>query len=120
LALPAFSVNAEEVRHHDFLVEANGTIEDCLACHDGMIAHNVRVCTTQCSVLGVHSVMTHYPPPGKITEYAPAAVVKAKGIKLLNNKVACVSCHNLRNPAKNHLITVSGKSGLCGACHIRE
>jgi predicted CXXCH cytochrome family protein len=111
-------LHAEQVQHHGGMVDADGTASQCLSCHDGLISHNVSFCTVRCSVTGSHSIEKNYPPPGKEASFAPVASVKAKGIKLINSKVTCISCHNLRNPAKNHLVMDNQGSKLCLACHL--
>ncbi len=111
-------VRAEEVQHHGLKADANGTLSYCISCHDGSVAHNVSFCTVQCSAATSHSVLKHYPPLGKESFFASAATVKAKGIKLPNGKVSCISCHNIRVPAKNHLAIDNRGGRLCLTCHI--
>ncbi len=113
-------LRAEEVQHHGIKADANGTLAHCISCHDGSVAHYVSFCTVQCSAATSHSVLKHYPPRGRESDFASAATVKAKGIKLPGGNVTCISCHNIRVPAKNHLAIDNRGSGLCLACHIRK
>lgn len=116
----ASALPAEEVRHHGISVEADGTLVQCVSCHDGSAAHNVSFCTSQCSAATSHSVLKNYPPAGRQASFAPLAVVKSKGIKFDQGRVTCISCHNLRNPSKNHLVMENRGSSLCLTCHIRK
>jgi len=116
----AFELSAEEVQHHGLSVEADGTLVQCVSCHDGSVAHNVSFCTSQCSAATPHSVLKLYPPAGKIASFASLAEVRAKGIKFDNGRITCISCHNLHNPAKNHLVMENRGSRLCMTCHIRK
>ena len=78
----------------------------CLRCHDNMKDHS-------------HPVMVAYPPAVKEKEYASVAVVEKSGIKLLDGKVACVTCHDLTNPQPSHPIKNMSNSELCLVCHIK-
>jgi hypothetical protein len=120
LLLLYITLDAQEVIHHDFLVDADKPY-DCLACHDGLIASNIAPCTVNClfNQLGSHSVFVTYPPAGKESEFTPAGQLEAIGIKLTNGQITCVSCHNLINQSKYHLVMENYRSRLCQACHIR-
>lgn len=111
--------SAERIDHDGVKVEADGPVRDCLSCHDGALADAVSSCSVRCDFSTGHSLMKDYPPRGKEALYSPAAVVTAKGIKLVNGKVTCISCHNLRNPSRNHLVMDNTGSKLCLTCHIR-
>lgn len=109
--------HAELVEHHGLQVEAD-TATDCIVCHDGMVGSNVSYCTVDCG-LSNHAVLTAYPPPGKEREFTTAETLTAKGIKLENGQVTCISCHNLRNTQQYHLAMETNGSALCYACHIK-
>ncbi len=113
-------LHAAKILHHGVAVEEDATARDCLSCHDGASADNVSYCTVRCGFRSSHSVEKHYPPFGKENQYAPAALLRAKGIKLVNGNVTCVSCHNLRNSDRYHLVMDNSRSQLCLACHIRQ
>lgn len=106
------------VDHHGHQVESVDDTFTCIACHDGHIAGSVRVCTVSCDFRTPHSLFRSYPPEGKEELFAPEDEIKAKGILLAEGKVICQSCHDLRNPKKNHLALESQKSNLCMACHL--
>lgn len=120
LLLLYITPDAQEVIHHDFLVDADDPY-GCLSCHDGMVAPNIIPCTVNClfNQFGSHTVFVRYPPPGKESYFAPAGQLEAMGIRLTNGEITCVSCHNLINQNKYHLVMENYRSRLCRACHIR-
>lgn len=111
--------HAEQVMHHGLEVKITADLSDCIVCHDGMVGPTVSICTVDCKFTSPHSILKEYPPFGKEQEYAPADKLAAKGIILQNHKVTCVSCHNLKNPQKYHLVMENNGSALCYACHIK-
>lgn len=116
--LPARSLGVP-VQHHGLTAESDGTSAQCLACHDGSTAGAVSYCTVQCDFRSSsHAIEKHYPPRKNRDSYAPVSDVTAKGVKLVNGKVTCISCHDLRNPARRHLIVNSVKE-LCMICHYK-
>lgn len=106
MVLPMSSFG-EPVEHHGMTVNADSPAEVCVTCHDGSLEHTS------------HPIFKYYPPPGKESEYASAAEVQAKGIKLVRGQVVCISCHDLRKPGPQHLVISSAKSELCLICHIK-
>lgn len=115
----ADGAHAGMVSHHSLTVEADGSASECLGCHDGAAATTVSSCAVQCGSKSSHSILKDYPPRGKESEYAPAASLAAKGIRLVDGKVTCISCHNLNNPDKHHLVMDDTGSKLCFACHVK-
>jgi len=116
---PTESRAAERIAHHGQLVENIGDPSSCISCHDGLTATNAHFCTVECDFKGSHSIMKDYPPRFKEDAYAPTESLTEKGIRLYNGKVSCVSCHDLNQPAKYHLIFSNNPSSLCSACHIK-
>jgi predicted CXXCH cytochrome family protein len=111
---------ADRVAHHGNTVDAEGIAESCISCHDGSIAGNVSFCTVKCDFSTPHAIMKRYPPMGKKASFfASAAEVTAKGVRIVNGKVTCVSCHNLKNAARYHLVQ-DERGRLCVICHIKE
>lgn len=101
----------------DHLTSASGilTMQECLSCHSEGSTHPVAICLDDhCLYTNDHSMMHRYPPPGKETDYAPAAEVLAAGCVLEDGKITCLSCHDLTQPAP-HLIRDGDQ--LCGICH---
>lgn len=115
----ASSLRAEEISHHGQAVNSRGPSEECLACHDGLLAKDVAYCTVDCSFNSNHSVSRPYPPRGKEDSYRPAGSLREMGIELVDGRVACISCHDLGNPGKNHLVMDNAGSRLCSACHVK-
>ncbi len=105
------------VEHHGNAVEAETDHSVCLSCHDGTTGKNIEYCVQDCGSHAVHSVGRSYPPRGMQQEYAPVGWLMNRGIKLFDNKVSCISCHDLSRQEKYHLIM---QTGLCQACHFRK
>lgn len=116
----AEGVFAEKISHHGVTAEADGAARDCLTCHDGTVGHNVVFCKVKCDFKSPHSILRNYPPRGKEREYASTASIQAEGIKLENGKVTCISCHNLRDGGRNHLVKARRGGGICSICHIKK
>jgi predicted CXXCH cytochrome family protein len=117
MLLVSSPATAGMVEHHGQSVEAEGTAKDCLFCHDGSQAKHVSVCTVKCDFRAPHSILRPYPPKGKESKYAPVAVLIAKGVRIEEGKVTCISCHNLNNPAPGHLVR-DEQGRMCTICHI--
>lgn len=109
--------DAEPIDHHGLAVQDDSRV-DCLGCHDGSLGKAVEVCSVGCGFKTSHTVLTEYPPRGRARDYAPVAALAAKGIRLVNGKITCISCHDLRKPGK-HLVMDNTGSRLCLACHVR-
>lgn len=110
---------AEQVGHHGKTVEAEGTAESCLFCHDGSLARNVTYCTIKCDYRTSHSIMKKYPPRGQEASYASLAEVTAKGVRIVNGMVTCISCHDLKKQTRRHLV-LDENGRHCAICHTRE
>jgi predicted CXXCH cytochrome family protein len=116
-ALYLSAPRAEEVLHHGVTVDSEGSVADCLSCHDGQIGKPVSVSSMIANYFGSHPVNRDYPPPDKSDFYVPAELVASAGIRLVNGQVTCISCHNLKNPEKYHLADSIDGSDLCFKCH---
>lgn len=112
------TLSAELVPHHGELVKAHGELEECICCHDGKIAKVVHFCTGDCGFNSPHQVAKRYPPPGRERTYRPIGELQAMGIELANGEITCISCHNLRNSGRYHLVMDNRGSRLCLACHL--
>ena len=108
---------AEEVLHHGVSADSEGSVNDCLGCHDGTIGSTVTLSTMIGNFLGSHPVNRDYPPVGKSASYAPVEMVNSAGIRLVNGQVTCITCHNLKNQGKYHLAVTIDGSDLCFKCH---
>jgi predicted CXXCH cytochrome family protein len=103
---------------------------DCLGCHDGVVALNVRTVLKnnpqdRYHLLGGDHQMigmdhpigmdyNRYVAVGK--GYKPLSGVSNKMV-FLNGKVGCLTCHDPLNPEKGHLVMSDRKSALCYTCH---
>jgi doubled CXXCH motif protein len=108
---------AEEVPHHGFTVDSEGSVEDCMNCHDGRVSTNVSLNTMVGKYFGNHPVNRDYPPVGNSDTYVPVELVVSAGIKLVAGQITCISCHNLKNQERYHLAVTLDKSNLCYNCH---
>jgi len=110
--------STEKVDHHGQLIELSGDNSVCIVCHDGAVTSNAAFCLRNCNHGTAHSVAKDYPPRGQEESYAPVEILWQKGIQLYNGKTTCLSCHNLNNQAKSHLVVDNSGSALCFACHV--
>lgn len=110
----------EEIAHHGFQVNSEGGYGECLSCHDDVVAKGMSPCMTEiCTLKSEHPIDRPYPPSTKMREYTPAAVAEMAGVKLINGRIDCISCHNLLNTARFHLRIEDIKSRLCLTCHLK-
>lgn len=112
--------SGEKIDHHGYSVALSGDISDCIVCHDGKIAPNTSFCIKNCNYNTAHSVVRNYPPQGQEDSYAPTGALLEKGIKLYDGKTTCLSCHNLKNQDRFHLVIDNSGSKLCYTCHISK
>jgi len=76
----------------------------CLSCHDGSVGSDAR---------GGHHVSERYVVSGGFKKLSDGRV------RLVDGKVACVSCHNPYHPEGQRLVTDGAESRLCLSCHSR-
>lgn len=107
------------VDHHGLAVAVASDYWECLSCHDGMLAPAVLYCTGNCDFKASHSIMRVYPPYGREKEYVPVEDVLAAGVRLFQGRIGCISCHNLENKNRYHLVVETSGSKLCYTCHRR-
>ena len=121
ILLGSMSLNAQEVRHHDNMVDVDEP-KICFSCHYGTIDKQINPCKENNCLLThetSHPVFNRYPPAGKESKFSPSSKVEAAGIKLKGGGVTCVSCHDLMNQRDYHLVIDNEKGRLCKICHIR-
>ncbi len=111
-------ISSEQVVHYGQIIDNDGGPNDCIVCHNGVTARQARFCTVDCGFATPHSIFKEYPPRSKENSYAPAESLQAKGIRLFNGMVSCVSCHDLKKSTKFYLIVDNGGSALCFSCHL--
>jgi len=116
-ALACSHTGAEEINHHGVMAETEGNAYDCVSCHDGQVATQIDISTNLGRYLCTHPINRDYPPAAKRADYLPVEEVTSAGIKLLNGQITCISCHNLKNPERPHLVMPLDSSNLCFLCH---
>lgn len=96
---------AKTVAHQGEQVDIT-IVEACLECHDDMQEHS-------------HPVMIPYPPATTADEdkYPSVSEVIKSGIKIVDGKVTCITCHDLSNPEPMHPVKGMENSKLCLVCH---
>jgi predicted CXXCH cytochrome family protein len=104
----------------------------CLGCHDGTVATSV-IGTSHAFLSGVregfavpdgfvwrdHPIGVPYPRNNR--EYHPESFAVAKGIRLPEGRIECISCHDPHNEAgiRDLLVMSNRRSALCLTCHIK-
>ena len=101
---------------------------ECLACHDGVMAQNFkiriknnpnnRVMSLE-DIIGGHPVGMEYDrylSGAKGKEYRTDVKFNSEAV-FAEGKIGCLTCHNLLNKAKGHLVMNNEKSELCFSCH---
>jgi predicted CXXCH cytochrome family protein len=54
-----------------------------------------------------------------VRKFAPAGAAEMAGVKFIDGRVDCISCHDLTNTDRYHLRIENRKSRLCLACHLK-
>lgn len=104
----------------------------CLGCHDGTIATST-IGSAHALLAGVregfavpdgfagrdHPIGVPYPSARR--EYHPASFAEAKGIRLPEGRIECISCHDPHGESAvdKMLIMSNRRSALCLACHVK-
>lgn len=111
-------------------IDLNSASLKCVSCHDGVIApdvfngaHSMRS-DGQLGIppvsgqSGGHPVGIRY-PDGKSKFRPLAAVLATDGIKLPDERIQCVTCHDPHNARRirGFLVTSNDRSRLCLTCH---
>lgn len=109
--------------------EVDSFSNDCLGCHDGVMAtaFKVRVknnpqgrVMTLEDIIGGHPVGMHYETyvTAKGDTYKSTAGL-SKEMIFADGKIGCLTCHNPLNEKKGHLVMNNDNSSLCFACHSK-
>lgn len=100
---------------------------DCLSCHDGVMAQNFklrvknnpggRVMNLE-DIIGGHPVGMEYDNYASFDSKGYKRDVKhSTGMVFSEGKVGCLTCHNPLNKEKGHLVMSNENSALCFSCH---
>lgn len=100
---------------------ADSDINNCGKCHDGEIAHDVRVKTIGTNLRDDHPISIRYAGfavdnPNFRTADGPWGF--DNGVALYDGMVECASCHDIHNPQARMLLRLD-PSILCSTCHIK-
>ena len=114
---------AEAVEHHGFIVndsgEHGGSYSECRTCHCDEIAQEPPPCMPVCAIGRSHPTNVNYPPSHKREEFRSIEEAEGRGMKFVDGKVDCISCHNLiKINSKNHL-RFENHMDMCNACHTK-
>jgi predicted CXXCH cytochrome family protein len=104
----------------------------CFGCHDGTIATST-IGSSHAMLAGVregfhmpdgfawrdHPIGVLY--PSNPQEYHPQSFVQARGIRLPDGRIECISCHDPHNEMQRAgmLVMSNRRSNLCLTCHIK-
>lgn len=102
---------------------------DCLSCHDGVIAQNFKVriknnpggrVMSLEDIIGGHPVGMEYERYVSVDSKGYRSDVKfSNEMVFADGKVGCLTCHNPLNKDKGHLVMNNSRSELCFACHTK-
>jgi len=100
---------------------ADSDINHCGKCHDGDIAHDVRVTTIGTDLRDDHPISIRY--AGLANDNPNFKSVDGpqgfdNGVTLYDGMVECASCHDVHKPEARMLLRVE-PSILCATCHIK-
>lgn len=105
----------------------DGLSNDCLSCHDGVMAKSfdVRIKNNPANrVMSLVDIIGGHPVGMEYDKYVSVAgkefrreVSFSREMVFAEGKVGCLTCHNPLNSAKGHLVMQNSRSELCFACH---
>jgi len=111
------------VIHFGQLVDNESNSADCLSCHDATTAKEVGYQRwshkSSANPLGSHPIEINYPEDWSgSAKYVPRSEIGKAGLRLLDSKVTCITCHDLRLQKRKYLLPVTmDASELCFSCH---
>ena len=115
----AYPSAGDLTEHHGAMVPVSGPPGACIVCHDGIKAPAVGFCIENCTFSGAHAISKTYPPPGREQNFRSVSELEECGIALMDGKIVCTSCHNLRIAEGAHLAVTTCGSRLCLSCHLK-
>ena len=107
-------------------INASDNIESCGKCHNGQVAHDITGKVLGEDLRNDHPISMQYAGIGLLDpDFAPPPAldqennrVFSNGVKLYNNQVECMTCHNVHDPSKELLLRANAEV-LCFTCHIK-
>jgi len=107
-------------------INPEDNIESCGKCHNGEIAHDISVKMLGTDLRNDHPISMTYAGLGwKDPDFRPAPPadennnrVFFNGVKLYNDRVECMSCHNVHDPSRELLLRADAEV-LCLTCHLK-
>lgn len=106
--------------------DIDNDFENCGKCHNGVVAHDIAPKVLGEDLRNDHPISMQYAGLGlKDPDFAPPPVadqannrIFSNGVKLYNNQVECMTCHNVHDPSKELLLRANAEV-LCFTCHIK-
>lgn len=105
----------------------DGLSNDCLSCHDGVMAKSfhVRIKNNPAGrVMSLEDIIGGHPVGMEYDKYVSVNgkeyrrdVSFSRNMIFAEGKVGCLTCHNPLNGKKGHLVMKNERSELCFACH---
>jgi len=93
--------------------------QTCLSCHDGLMSADIAISSPQ-PQLGEHpvGVVLGRRRSGPSIDLRPIEGLDRR-IRLIDNKVGCLSCHSPFSQQPRLLVMSNDRSRLCLSCHRR-
>jgi predicted CXXCH cytochrome family protein len=107
-------------------INASDNIESCGKCHNGQVAHSIEPKVLGQDLRNDHPISMTYAGIGMVDpDFRPPPPpdqhnnrIFSNGVKLYNNQVECMTCHNVHDPS-NELLLRANAEVLCFTCHIK-
>ena len=100
-------------------LSATDDLNSCGKCHDGSVAHNMKIKAIGTDLGDDHPISIRY--AGLDMNIAGFKTVDSSsgfknGVKLFDGKIECATCHDIHNPDAPMLLRTAGET-LCATCH---
>lgn len=118
---PLYGIGTTTTRHGAMTTAGTDSWVNCgTFCHKpGGAWHDGTLNYLYTDLSNDHPVGIVYPNSPKLAS-APPGGKFANGVRLVDNRVECVSCHNPHDPAiPPFLVTSDENSALCYTCHVK-